>query len=402
MFKRLVHFFTSRNLEKHRQQTQCMINEYERQAAASQARVQAQADAYKLEIQQLAKLREEELNKYMELLTDHIGETTNYIAQLKELAPAMFLCIEAWLRKDISEQRWKLERDKRHVVDSTIVYLGELTSEIVRLSRKTERRDWQAIVAERPPRVMTPEISKHTKHFMKDAKGDAQAYDEDLQRIDSYQRQLRKQLRELRTSALALKVDMEQAREEHRQARQQVQRINESCGAKFRALQEVFENYFQFSQSESPLANEWLSQMPHGGNLREIKQVLSDTKPDWEHAKNTTSHLNNRRKNVQSRIDRAYQDQEYSSLDAAKTERSGIFEELNVAREHQNTLYAARQVFVLRRDEINKLMDWINDLHPSKTIEQVFGLLARDDAEIYWPAIGLATKAVRPSARRHQ
>lgn len=402
MFKRLVHFFTSRNLEKHRQQTQCMINEYERQAAASQARVQAQADAYKLEIQQLAKLREEELNKYMELLTDHIGETTNYIAQLKELAPAMFLCIEAWLRKDISEQRWKLERDKRHVVDSTIVYLGELTSEIVRLSRKTERRDWQAIVAERPPRVMTPEISKHTKHFMKDAKGDAQAYDEDLQRIDSYQRQLRKQLRELRTSALALKVDMEQAREQHRQARQQVQRINESCGAKFRALQEVFENYFQFSQSESPLANEWLSQMPHGGNLREIKQVLSDTKPDWEHAKNTTSHLNNRRKNVQSRIDRAYQDQEYSSLDAAKTERSGIFEELNVAREHQNTLYAARQVFVLRRDEINKLMDWINDLHPSKTIEQVFGLLARDDAEIYWPAIGLATKAVRPSARRHQ
>lgn len=137
MFMRLVHFFTSRNLEKHRQQTQCMINEYERQAAASQARVQAQADAYKLEIQQLAKLREEELNKYMELLTDHIGETTNYIAQLKELAPAMFLCIEAWLRKDISEQRWKLERDKRHVVDSTIVYLGELTSEIVRLSRKT-------------------------------------------------------------------------------------------------------------------------------------------------------------------------------------------------------------------------------------------------------------------------
>ncbi|WP_286901473.1 MULTISPECIES: hypothetical protein [Pseudomonas] len=402
MFKRLVHFFTSRNLEKHRQQTQCMINEYERQAAASQARVQAQADAYKLEIQQLAKLREEELNKYMELLTDHIGETTNYIAQLKELAPAMFLCIEAWLRKDISEQRWKLERDKRHVVDSTIVYLGELTSEIVRLSRKTERRDWQAIVAERPPRVMTPEISKHTKHFMKDAKGDAQAYDEDLQRIDSYQRQLRKQLRELRTSALALKVDMEQAREQHRQARQQVQRINESCGAKFRALQEVFENYFQFSQSESPLANEWLSQMPHGGNLREIKQVLSDTKPDWEHAKNTTSHLNNRRKNVQSRIDRAYQDQEYSSLDAAKAERSGIFEELNVAREHQNTLYAARQVFVLRRDEINKLMDWINDLHPSKTIEQVFGLLARDDAEIYWPAIGLATKAVRPSARRHK
>ncbi|MCE0906981.1 hypothetical protein LU676_30045 [Pseudomonas alloputida] len=402
MFKRLVHFFTSRNLEKHRQQTQCMINEYERQAAASQARVQAQADAYKLEIQQLAKLREEELNKYMELLTDHIGETTNYIAQLKELAPAMFLCIEAWLRKDISEQRWKLERDKRHVVDSTIVYLGELTSEIVRLSRKTERRDWQAIVAERPPRVMTPEISKHTKHFMKDVKGDAQAYDEDLQRIDSYQRQLRKQLRELRTSALALKVDMEQAREQHRQARQQVQRINESCGAKFRALQEVFENYFQFSQSESPLANEWLSQMPHGGNLREIKQVLSDTKPDWELAKNTTSHLNNRRKNVQSRIDRAYQDQEYSSLDAAKAERSGIFEELNVAREHQNTLYAARQVFVLRRDEINKLMDWINDLHPSKTIEQVFGLLARDDAEIYWPAIGLATKAVRPSARRHQ
>lgn len=402
MLKRIVHYFTSRSLEKHRQKTQCMIDEYEREATASQARVQAQADAYKLEIQQLAKLREEELKKYVEFLNDHIEKTTDYISLLKDLPQVMFLCVEAWLRKNISEQRWKLERDKTQVIRSTISYLDELAEEMIRLSRAEERRTWQALIADRPPRVTTPEITKHVKQFEKEAKADAKAYDRDLRRIKSFKRQLRKQLSDLGISTSTLKTEMERNREQHQQVKQRVKALNEQCCSKFRALQEIFENYYQFSQSESPLANEWISQMPYGGTLREINQVLSDTKSDWEDAKSTTSDLNHRRERIQARIKWAHDNQEFSTLDADKAERSEIFQSLTSAREHQNRLFAARQVFVSRREEIKKLMGWINDLHPSKTIEQVFSLLSRDDAEIYWPAIGLATKAVRPSARRQQ
>ncbi|WP_177412978.1 hypothetical protein [Pseudomonas sp. PAMC 29040] len=103
---------------------------------------------------------------------------------------------------------------------------------------------------------------------------------------------------------------------------------------------------------------------------------------------------------LRDRLKWAHDFQEFSTLDADKAARSEIFHSLAAAREHQDNFYAARQVFTFRRDEIKKLMGWINDLHPSKTIEQVFTLLARDDADIYWPAIGLATKSVRHPARR--
>jgi hypothetical protein len=398
MLKRLIHFLTSRSLEKHKQKTQCMIHDYEREAAASQARVQAQADTYKHEIQQLAQLREEELKKYVGLLNDHIEQTTQYTALLKELPPAMFLCVEVWLRKNISEQRWQLEKDKAHAIHSTIAYLEELASEMIRLSRKEDRRTWQTLIADRPPRVSTPEISKHAKQFLRDAKTDAKAFDPDLRRIQSYIRELRKQQSEIRKSASALKVDVEKNREQHRQVKQRVKELNERCSTKFRALQEVFENYYQYSQSDSPLANNWFSQMPYGGNLQEINQLISQTAPDWEDAKSSLAELHSRRESVKLRISWAHDTKEYSNLDAYKAERVSISQAISVAKAHRSNLHEAREVLFHRREEIKKLLGWINEFHPSKTIEQVFRLLARDDADIYWPAIGLQTKAVRRSA----
>ncbi len=65
MFKKLVHYITSKRLEKHRLKTQCMIDEYERRAAASNARVQAQADKYTSEIERMAEQRHEQIADYM-------------------------------------------------------------------------------------------------------------------------------------------------------------------------------------------------------------------------------------------------------------------------------------------------------------------------------------------------
>lgn len=398
MLKKIIHFLTNRSLEKHRQKTQCMIDEYEREAAASQARVQAQADAYKYQIQQFAKLREEELKKYVALINDHIEQTTAYLAYLKDLPAAMFLCVETWLRKKISEQRWSLEKEKVQVIVSTIEYLDALAEEMVRLSRAHDRKVWQDIIADRPPRVSTQAIIKHTKDFLRDTKSDAKEYDRALRRIESYKRLLRKQQSELRKSITALKAEVDKHREEHRQVKQRVKQLNELCSTKFRALQEVFENYYQFTQTDSPLANEWISQVPHGGNLKEIYQLISDTAPMWEEAKSNISDLHDLRKKVQSQIDRAYQDQEYESLDSYKAERTGIYELLNHAKARKDDVFAGRQALYLRRDEIKKLLGLINELHPAKIIDQVFHLLAHEDAEIYWPAIGLATKTVRPPA----
>lgn len=399
MLKKIIHYFTSRSLEKHRHKTQCMIDEYEREAAASQARVQNQANAYKLEIQQLAQLREEQLKNYVQLLNDHIEKTTDYMAHLKELPQAMYVCVETWLRKNIIEQRWKLEKDKAQVIHSTISYLDELMEEMIRLSRKEDRGTWQALIAERPMRIVTSDISKHAKRFQKETEADAKTFDKDLRRIRSHKVQLRKQQSELRKSISSLKAEVDHCREQHRQVKLRLQEINQRCGSKFRGLQEIFENFYQFSQSESALANEWISQMPYGGTFREINQALIDSKPDWEVAKSNTSYLNNRRKHIQVRIEQAYENHDYSTIDADKTERSGIFQALSAAREQQDRLYSARQVFVHRRDEIKKLMGWINEFHPAKTIEQVFTLLSRQDDDIYWPAIGLATKTIRPSGR---
>ncbi|HGO9539098.1 TPA: hypothetical protein ACLEAZ_004313 [Pseudomonas aeruginosa] len=398
MLKKLIHFLTNRSLEKHRHKTQCMIDEYEREAAASQARVQAKADAYKHQIQQLAKLRQEELEKYVALLNDHIEQTTDYVAYLEELPAAMFLCVEIWLRKNISEQRWNLDKEKVQVIVSTIDYLDVLAEEMVRLSREQDRKAWQNIIADRPPRISTAAIIKHTKDFLRDAKSDAKEYDRALRRIESYKRLLRKQQSELRKSIAALKAEVDKHREEHRQVKQRVKQLNELCSTKFRELQEVFENYYQFTQTDSPLANEWISQMPHGGNLKEILLLISDTAPMWEEAKANISDLHDQRKHVQSRIDQAYQDQEYESLDGYKAERTGIYESLNHAKARKDDVFAGRQALYQRRDEIKKLLGWINELHPSKIIEQIFHLLAREDTEIYWPAIGLATKTVRPPA----
>lgn len=400
MLKKIFHYFTSRSLETHRHNTQCKIDEYEREAAASQARVQAQADAYKFEIQQLAQLREEQLKNYVQLLNDHIEKTTDYIASLKELPQAMFLCVETWLRKNISEQRWMLEKAKAQALHSTMSYLDELADEMIRLSRTEDRRTWQTLIGDRLLRVTTPDITEHIKRFQKEAQKDAKAYEKDQRRIQSYKKQLRKQQIELKKQISNFKGQVDQNREQHRQVKQRMQEIYRGCGSKFKDLQEVFENYYQFTQSESPLANEWISLMYEGGTLKEINQVLIDTREDFEAAKREKADLYERKNNARSRIQWAHDTKEYSTLDADKAARDSASQAIPAARQHLDNLFAARKVFSSRRDEIRKLLGWINEFHPAKTTEQVFNLLARDDADIYWPAIGLTTKTLRPSAGR--
>lgn len=400
MLKHIVHYFTSRSLEKHRLNTQCKIDEYEREAAASRARVQAQADSYKHEIQKLAQLREEQLKSYVQLLNDHIEKTTQYIAHLKELPEAMFLCVDAWLRKNISDQRLKLEQGKAQIIYATVSYLDELAAEMIKLSAQEDRRTWQALIANRPPRVMTPEISKHTKTFLKEAQADAKAYERDLQRIRSYKIQLRKQQSELKKQITELKTDASKARDQHRQVKQRMQEIHRACLSEFNDLQEIFEHYYRYKESESPLANYWISLMTEGGTLKEINQVLSETRDDFEQARREKSDLYDRHKYLRGRIQWAHDNNDYSTFEADKTSRSLVIAALPGAREQVDRLHVARQVFFTRREEIKKLMSWINEFHPSKTIEQVFTLLMRDGDDIYWPAIGLATKTLRPSGGR--
>lgn len=400
MLKHLVHYLSSRSLEKHRLNTQCKIEEYEREAAASQARVQTQADAYKHEIQKLARLREEQLKSYVQLLNDHIEKTTQYIAHLKELPEAMFLCVDAWLRKNISEQRLKLEQGKAQIIYSTISYVDELAAQLVKLSAKEDRHAWQALIADRPPRVMTPEISRHTKAFLREAQADAKAYEKDLHRIRSYKIQLRKQQNELKKQIAQLKADATKVRDQHRQVKQRMQDIHRACITEFNGLQEVFEHVYRYEQSESPLANHWISLMTEGGTLKEINQVLSETRDDFEQAKREKSDLYDRNKHLRGRIQWAHDNKDYSTIEADKKSRALVVAAIPDAREQVDKLHVARQVFFTRREEIKKLMSWINEFHPSKTIEQVFNLLMRDGDDIYWPAIGLATKTLRPSGGR--
>lgn len=396
MFKKIVHYFTSKSLEKHRFRTQCMIEEYERVAAESQTRIKAQSDKYARELESLSKQRENDLKEYIQFLNEHLTNTTEHVSQLKLLQQMMFVCLEDWMSMSQSEQRLSLQRSKYHLVISNIKLLESFEKEIVRLSQQEDRQAWREIISDRAPRVSTPKIDQHIKRFELEMDKDAKAYKQELRRINSHKKLLLKQLSDIH--ALRTKIREEEvkpAQKKFKQSKQDLRVFYNSCLQNWIELQNFFENYYQNKVSDSDLANQWISEMENGGTLKEYKQIISDTSSNWQDAKDYTSSLRERMASVKARISLAHGLQDFSTIDVDKKTRDSLFHSIKSAIEDQNRLYEARQVFYTRREEINVFLGWIKRFHPSKTVEQAFELVAQDSPDLYWKAIGLSTQTNR-------
>ena len=96
--------------------------------------------------------------KYVALLNDHIEQTTDYVASPKSCRQPCSFALRSGCAK---HQRAALEsgQGKVQVIVSPIDYLDAL-EEMVRLSREQDRKAWQNIIADRPPRISTAAIIK--------------------------------------------------------------------------------------------------------------------------------------------------------------------------------------------------------------------------------------------------
>ncbi|WP_333871441.1 hypothetical protein [Kosakonia cowanii] len=392
MFKKLVHYITSKRLEKHCLKTQCMIDEYERRAAASHARVQAQADKYTSEIERMAEQRHKQIADYMAWQNRNVEKVYAYSLLLRDLQQSMFACTESWIRQSLSEQRWKIEQEKSQVLLSTLRYLDELAEEMIRLSRSDDRLTWQKRIAERPLSTTDDTIRQHAKRVQGEIESEAKAYETELRRIKSYKNSLFRQLQEVKKNRTACKEALDRDRNEHREQKKQLRTVYHECRDRWDDLRTDVEHHYQYSNSESELASQWLSRMPQGGTFNEIRQLIQDAQEHCDSACSEVQSLYERMDSIKSRIKSAHDNQDYSRLDTDKAERQTVFNAIKQAKERQDCVYKARNVLKARRTEIIQMLDRIRDFHPSKTVEDFFALLSQEDDDMYWSAIGLKTR----------
>ena len=400
MFKKFVHYITSKRLEKHRVTTQCMLDEYERRATASQSKIQAQADKYTVEIEKVAEQRHKQLADYMAWQNRNIEKVSAYSLLLRQLQQIMFACTESWLRQSLNEQRLKIEQEKLQMLFSTVRYLEELAEEMIRLSRSENRLAWQKCVATRPLKITDDTIRQHAKRVQGEIETEAKAYETEFRRIKSYKTSLLRQLQEVKKTRNEYKKAFSRARDEHREQKQQLRTVYRECHARWDDLRTGVENHYQYSNSESELANEWLSRMPQGGTFSEIRQLINDAREHCDAARSEVQALYDRMDAIKSRIKRAHDNQDYSRLDADKAERQLVFHAIKPAKEQQDRVFKARNVLTARRSEIMQLLDRISHFHPSNTIEDVFALLSQEENDLYWSAIGLKTRNLQSQKGR--
>lgn len=400
MFKKIIHYFTSKSLESHRVKTQCMIEEYEQASARSQARIKAQVESCTARLQTLRAQREASVQEFAQFLSEHLEQTGELVPLLLQLQDALFTCLGHWTSMKLAEERVQLQREKIKLVVISRELLNEAEAKLLRLSQQGGRQAWQALLAQRPPRVCTPDMNRYMERFGQEVESDAKAYAHELRRISSQLKLLRKQRDELRTGLEQIQTaELQPARDAYQQSRTNVHELYYRCRDRWTELQVVFENYFQNESSDSDLANQWLDGLEEGGTFDELRRVIRDTKFDWEAAKARPRDLQARKAGVQEQIDRAHNLKNFSMLERDKRERSELNVAIKQAFEYQNRFYDARQIFVSRCDEIRSFLGWIRPFHPSNVVEQFHQRMEQDGGDLYRQAIGLKAYSPRPPAR---
>lgn len=392
MFKKIIHYFASRNLEEHRIKTQCVIDQYEQAAAESHARIQNQAESYRHDLQKRSRIYENELQDYMQFLTEHIRKTSDHVDQLKQLQQQMFVCIGGWMDKSLSEQRLKLQTDKQLLLNSNIELLDGFKKEIDNLSQQKDRIAWRTFVSNRPPRVSTPKIDDIVDRFEREISEDAKIYKKEISRILSHIKLLNKQLREIRILKSKLIEEVNLAREKHRKNKQSLKEIHYRCLQGWDELRKISENYYCHEKTESELANEWLLSSKEKGSLNDIRQIIQKTNSDWKKAEEELSSLHKQIDSIKKRIQMAHNTKDFTTINVDKSARERISLAIKDSAESKKTLKYARDVLYNRRNKINEIMQFTNKFHPSLTVEISYELVSQD---VYWDAIGLKTKPLQ-------
>lgn len=395
LLKWVTQYFTSRSLENHRRNTEWKLKEYEQQAAAVQKSLEMQAGHYEAELQALAQQREAELRQLEKQLERHAIRTAGYVEQLAELQTRMLGCLENWLAKSLVESRLDLQRERIHGVRSEIELLLEMAEDIRRFANEQGRKEWRAVIEDRPPRVNTPEIGEHIRRFNEGLVRDGQDFQRELRRLLSQVRTLKVSLRRLRETHTTIRDgDLVAAQERFRQSRGELSKHFQACRAAWVSLQGELDACYRTRPAESDLANEWLAAAENGGTYQELQQILLDARQQSDELNEQQESLNKRMNEIKARINAAHQNQDYSDLDGLKTRRSSIFEQLKSNGAQGYQVRQAMKELRVRRNEIKEFRTLIERLHPAKTIENVFERIGKDDPDLYWKAIGLSTKTL--------
>jgi len=401
VFKRIVHYFTSKSLESHHIKTQCMIAEYEQASAASQARIATQVASYTAALQSQRAQREASIQELAKFLDKHLEQTGEHVPLLMELQDALLTCLDHWACMKQVEERVKLQYQKIKLIAVNRSLLDEAEAAIMRLSQQHGRHAWQALTTHRPLRVCTPEMGEYIEKLGQEAESDAKAYEQELRRIRSQRKLMQKQRHELRISLEQTQAtELQPAREAHEQSKTNVHYAYLRCHESWMELQRVFENYFVNERTESDLANRWLAQQADGGTLDELRQLLNDTKSEWEDAKARNKDLEKRRNDIQERIDRAHNLKNFATLERDKRERGELKIAIQQAFEYRTQVFNARQIIAIRRDEIRNLLEFIRPFHPASVVEQFRKRIEKDGADLYRQAIGLKVHSLRPPVEK--
>lgn len=401
MLKKLFHSLCGSRLERHRVETQCMIAAFEREYAASRRRVQEKSDTYAQQLRQHAEERDQALQQAASFFNAGIADATAHAARLKTLQACMFTCLRYWSRKSAIEDRLRMQGHQYQLLRESAELLEQFAQEIGRASQHDARRHWRDMVQARPPRIRTPGIDEHVRRMDGEMERDDKSYLRELRRIRSYRQQLRTQLNAIRLEqAQTRDEELRPAQQAMRQAKQSLRECYEQCRESWNLLDASISGYFRQTSTESALANRWIATMKDGGTMQEIVARLRDSRDDWEQARHETAQLHERMATVRARIDRAHLMEDFDTLTQDKSERETVRASLTEAKARQAALYDARRVLFERRDRIQALRAMIKPLHPSHTVEKVFAIVSQDGSDLYWKAIGLATKSLPPAARR--
>lgn len=401
MFKKIVHYVTSRRLESHRIKTQCMIEEYERATARSRQRIQQQYDDCNARLQSQRAQREASFKELAQFLSEHLEATGEYVPLLLRLQEALFVCLQQWTRMKLAEERMALQTEKIKLVVAHRGLLDEARTELLRLSQQSGRAAWQAMVAARPPRVSTLEIHQQIDRLDKEVESDARAYQHELRRIDSQVKLLKRQREQLRIAGeLLRKEELQPARDAYRLGKQSIHDLYHECAQSWVELEVVFEGYFKHEPTESSLANQWLAAMQDGGSYDELRQALRDTKTDWEAAKLTVSDLGERYAQAVARVKNTHTMQVFATLAYDKQQRNELGLAVKQAIGQREQIRVARQMLHDRCEEIRSFLDWIRPFHPSSIVEQFHQRMEQDGSDFYRLAIGLRVNAPRPAKQR--
>ena len=398
IFKKIMHFFCGRSLEKETAKTNALFREVEQHEKAVMDRLKAQADDWRAQVVAYKKKRDAELQEFMAFMNKQLGLAESYVPCLGDFQDKVFVCFDSWMNTFIAEQRIKLLSERITTKFQMRNFITALRVELNKLTQRNKRNQWHQMIKERRVLVSSTFIDRTVRQVSNNQKSNSKSIGHELSRLKSHYMTLQTEITKLRNERNLLIASSKELIETHKVHKAELNNQYRKCSELFCEIKDRFSDHFGSTVTGNSLADSWITEIGSPVTLPKLFSKHKETAAIKRKVQDEFNNLTQNFQDIRSRIASSRESGDFSTFIEDKATRDRLFRERQEVGERRRKINTARKIIYERGNEVKEMLAKFDSLEPDESIRRIMEIFRMGKDFDVRHAIGVSTREDR---RKH-